>query len=159
MNDGMTEVAPTSESQAAAPVLEARGLGKTFRQGPQEVEVLRGVDMTVRRAERIAIVGSSGSGKTTLLRVLAGLLEPSEGQFHCREADGHRADADAGFRADPLSRMQGAHEHVAHDIAHRSPGVGKFVGLLDLVEYLHIPENLRIHRRAHQRGSGQRLSR
>jgi lipoprotein-releasing system ATP-binding protein len=61
-------------------VLQARAVGKSFRQGPQEVVVLRTVDIAVGRGERIAIVGSSGCGKSTLLHCLGGLERPSTGQ-------------------------------------------------------------------------------
>jgi lipoprotein-releasing system ATP-binding protein len=60
-------------------VLECRNLRKTY-QGPTPVPVLRGIDLEVRRSERIAIMGRSGSGKSTLLHVLGGLDSPTEGE-------------------------------------------------------------------------------
>jgi lipoprotein-releasing system ATP-binding protein len=61
-------------------VLECRDLVKEFREAVQPVSVLRGVDLAVRRGERLAIVGASGSGKTTLLQLLGGLDLPTRGQ-------------------------------------------------------------------------------
>jgi lipoprotein-releasing system ATP-binding protein len=63
-----------------APILEARGVHKSFKQGPVTLEVLQGVAMSVAVGERIAIVGASGSGKTTLLQILGGLDRPTTGQ-------------------------------------------------------------------------------
>ncbi len=61
------------------PVLEARDIHKSFRQGPVLLPVLQGVALTVAAGERLAIVGASGSGKTTLLQLLGGLDRPSSG--------------------------------------------------------------------------------
>ncbi|MCU0576707.1 MAG: ABC transporter ATP-binding protein [Desulfobacterota bacterium] len=62
-------------------VLTVRDLHKSFRKGPEVIEVLRGIDLEARRAEGIAIVGASGSGKSTLLHLLGGLEKPDAGSI------------------------------------------------------------------------------
>ena len=61
-------------------VLEARGVRKTFHQGPREVRVLENINMTLAAGESLAIVGSSGAGKSTLLHILGGLDRPDAGE-------------------------------------------------------------------------------
>ena len=64
-----------------APVIEARGVTKVFAEGPQLVPALRGIDLTVRAGEFLALVGPSGSGKTTLLNLIGALDRPTAGEL------------------------------------------------------------------------------
>ncbi|MEX0975980.1 MAG: lipoprotein-releasing ABC transporter ATP-binding protein LolD [Woeseia sp.] len=72
---------PTFHS-GEAPVLECRSVVRRFREGSATLEVLSGVDLEIRKAERVAIIGASGSGKTTLLQILGGLDDPTSGEVH-----------------------------------------------------------------------------
>jgi len=80
-------------------VLRARGLVKTYRRG----RAVDGVDLTVRRGERVALLGPNGAGKTTTLLMCLGVVEPDAGTV---EIAGHRlpkgrsaAMANVGFAA------------------------------------------------------------
>lgn len=68
-------------------VLACQGLGKTYTEGPQAVEVLRDVTLSVARGERVAVVGASGSGKSTLLHLLGGLDLPTRGRVEVAGQD------------------------------------------------------------------------
>jgi lipoprotein-releasing system ATP-binding protein len=60
-------------------ILVAEGLRKTYTLGKRDVDVLRGIDLQVRRGEVLVIAGASGAGKSTLLHLLGGLDAPSSG--------------------------------------------------------------------------------
>lgn len=64
-----------------APLLDLRGIEKTYRTGEVEVKAIRGVSLAVRRGEFAAIMGSSGSGKSTLMNILGCLDQPTGGSF------------------------------------------------------------------------------
>jgi len=76
-------------------VLQLTGVKRTFHQGRDDLEVLKGVDLVVRRGEIAALVGPSGSGKSTLLHI-AGLLEaPDSGDVAITGQSCNAMDDDA----------------------------------------------------------------
>lgn len=63
-------------------IIEMRGIIKRFYIGtPNELEVLKGIDLDVYEGEFIAIVGASGSGKSTLMNIIGSLDRPTEGEY------------------------------------------------------------------------------
>jgi lipoprotein-releasing system ATP-binding protein len=75
------------------PVLAVTGLTRSFTQGGETIEVLRGVDLTVEKGEIVALLGPSGSGKSTLLQAV-GLLEGGfTGSIRIADEEAARLDA------------------------------------------------------------------
>jgi lipoprotein-releasing system ATP-binding protein len=68
-------------------VLEAAGLTKSFEGTKGKIEVLRGLDLAVRRGEVLSIVGASGVGKSTLLQILGSLDKPDAGSMKINGRD------------------------------------------------------------------------
>lgn len=90
---------------AGEPLLEVKGLRKRFG----SLEILKGIDLTVRRGEVVALVGSSGSGKTTLLRCLNLLEVPTSGKIDLQGKTMFHAEDGrdlAHLRAADINRMR-----------------------------------------------------
>ena len=90
----MTAISTTAERMAMLPadvprdaVIVVRNLKRDYVMGSETVQALRGVDLTIRRNEFVAIMGPSGSGKSTLMNMIGCLDSPSEGEYWL---NGHR---------------------------------------------------------------------
>jgi putative ABC transport system ATP-binding protein len=68
-------------SESGTPVIDLRGVTKTYRLGEIEVAALRGVDLAIDAGEMVAVIGPSGSGKSTLMHIIGCLDVPSTGHY------------------------------------------------------------------------------
>ncbi|MEY4745262.1 MAG: hypothetical protein RL272_1207 [Candidatus Parcubacteria bacterium] len=82
------------------PLIELKGLVKTYMQGEQEVRALSGIDLAIPKGDFVAIMGPSGCGKSTLMHTLGFLLSPTSGAylFEGRNASSLTEDERAGIR-------------------------------------------------------------
>ena len=96
-------------------VLVAHHISRRFSEGPLDVTVLQGVDLSVQAGETLAIVGSSGSGKSTLLHILGGLDAPTTGTVSLM---GH---ALAGLNPTELGALRNAHLGFVYQFHHLLP--------------------------------------
>ena len=71
----------TGDGGAGQTLIRIRNLSKAYVRGEQFIPVLQGLDLDVRRAEFVALMGPSGSGKSTLLNLVAGIDKPSGGSI------------------------------------------------------------------------------
>ncbi|MFE2424067.1 ABC transporter ATP-binding protein [Streptomyces hokutonensis] len=109
--------------------LIARELYRFYRAGEEETLALRGVSLTVRRGETVAVVGPSGAGKSTLLACLAGLDEPSGGDVH---VDGVRI----------------SHRPETERARLRARHIGVLLQSRNLLPHLTVRDNIRLAQRA-----------
>ena len=80
-NDGRNG---SDQSIDSVPVIDIRGMIKTYVMGTNEVHALCGVDVTIYEGEYVAIVGASGSGKSTLMNMIGMLDRPTAGSYRIR---------------------------------------------------------------------------
>jgi oligopeptide/dipeptide ABC transporter ATP-binding protein len=99
-----------SDMLPGQPLIELRGVNRSFRQGRATVQVLQDINLGVAENEIVCLVGESGCGKTTTGKIMAGLLEPSSGEVL--------------YRSQPLSARRGrnqAEQRRALQIVHQDP--------------------------------------
>jgi putative ABC transport system ATP-binding protein len=85
-----------------APLIEIRDLRKAYALDGVDIQALRGVDLTVRAGELVAIMGPSGSGKSTLMNILGCLDTADSGSYRLRGRDVTH------MRRDELARVRNA---------------------------------------------------
>ncbi len=69
------------EKKKEQPLLEVRGVTRSFSLGQSETEILHGIDLKIYPGEMVAIIGQSGSGKSTLMNILGCLDKPTKGEY------------------------------------------------------------------------------
>ena len=125
--------------------LELKNVSKSYGKGPGRVQVLENINLSVEEGELLAILGFSGSGKTTLISLIAGLLEPDEGQILLRgkPIEGPGPDRGVVFQNYSLLPWLTVQQNVALAVDHlfpdwddekRSAHAGKYIRMVNLAD-------------------------
>lgn len=101
------------------PVITISGLYKSFG----DLDVLKGIDLTIHRGENVAVLGKSGSGKSVLIKIIAGLLKPDKGevlvlgkkvaQLNGKELDELRLHIGFSFQSSALYDSMDVYQNLA----------------------------------------------
>jgi phospholipid/cholesterol/gamma-HCH transport system ATP-binding protein len=112
-------------------VIKVRAVCKSFN----DVDVLKSVDLTVARAENVAILGRSGSGKSVFIKILVGLMTPDSGQVEVLgknvaeltrvELDKLRLNVGFSFQSSALYDSMNVYENIAFPLSMNSPGISR----------------------------------
>lgn len=125
-------------------ILECTQLAKRYVQGELNVEVLKGVDLTIGVGERVAIMGASGSGKSTLLHLLGGLEKPSGGRIVLDNVDIHKINASklAKLRNRALGFIYQSHHLLGEFTVLENVAMPQLIGGKSIKEARHNAEEL-----------------
>lgn len=103
-----------------APMIQCRGISKSYRKGSTVVTPLEKLDLDVPRGEFLALMGPSGSGKTTLLNLLSGIDSPTEGSLVIAGIEL------AGLSRRELTKWRAAHVGYIFQLYHLVPVLSAF---------------------------------
>lgn len=119
--------------------LDAFGLYRPPADKAKFLRAVDGVDLTIMRGEKVAIIGSNGAGKSTLLRMLAGSVQPSEGTIEVNGDVQALLQFDAGFFPD-FSGRENVYSYLSQlglpkdEIAHRSAEIFEFAEIDNYID-------------------------
>ncbi len=116
------------QSSSAAVPVEIKGVSKVFRRAQMQTQAIDRVDLSVKPGEFVAVVGPSGCGKSTLLKIIAGLLEPSEGivEIAGRAISGPHTDLGIVFQSPVLLDWRNVLDNVLVQIDLRGGDVAAY---------------------------------
>lgn len=150
---------------AALPLIDLRGITKTYRNGELAVEVLHGIDLQIYPGELVAIMGASGSGKSTLMNILGCLDKPTTGSYRFMGRDVSELERDelAELRRDAFGFVFQSYNLIATGTATDNvevpavyagvPPAERHARAAELLESLGLGE--RAHHRPNQLSGGQ----